>query len=521
MSGRNGHARNGASLLRAPSYTALGYRAARVMRAQPGATARGGSADSHIRTDLSALRAQSQEFDRDNSIYRGVLSRAVDNILGDGFTLQARTDNRRLNEKIEKTLWPRFAASPEVRGLLDWSQLERVVLRSVLVDGDIGAVLTNEGLVQLVESEQITTGWGGSRANNTEQGVELDPVGRPVAYHVAEYDAQGGSVRSTRSRRIPAEWFIFLASLDRPSQTRGVPPCTACFPMLHRIDDVCNSEAAAWQLLSRMAVAYSVERPADMAMSMTTAREDENTDDAASRYTVLDDAMLFFGKTGESVKGIDRNLPGANFPASVTMFLRLLGLPLGMPLELILLDWSKTNYSSARAALEQAFRMFKCWQKLLRRCFHAKVYRWLIASWSATGDLSESEASREDIFAHEWICPSFPWIDQLKEAQAWGARIDRGLTTYGEAAKSLDRDRGELVEARKIEVLEAIAAADEINAQHPAAKVDWRMFAGLEPAIGAVMSAAIPGSATVDPVGPDESAVDSRNDDEEKTDGED
>ncbi len=467
--------------LKQGSYTQLGYRAAEVARLSGRPAATGGSADFHTRYDREQLVRQSQSFDRDNGLYKGVINRAVDNIIGDGFALQARTGDEETNKKIER-LWADFCVEPEVRGLHSWWQIERMVIRSLWVDGDIGGIKTDSGRVQVIEAERLA---GGRRASNEardsgaiEQGVELDSLGRPIAYWVSGYDPISGQVRKQNAKRIAAADYLYIANLDRPSQTRGVPVMVCNFPMFHRINDVCDSEAIAWQLLSRLAIAITKKDGPAVATTISEAdpdRVDATAKDISSRIQDLDAGTIFQGDLGEEIKGIERNLPGSNFTASVTMFLRLLGLPVGFPLELILLDWSKTNYSSARAALEQAFRMFQCWQRLLKARWHTPIYVWKIQQWIDAGELTVIP----DIFKHEWISPSFPWIDQLKEAEAWGIRIERGLATHAEAQKSLNKDRGDWLDVRKDEIEGAIKTAEELNKKYPGANVSWQIFAGM------------------------------------------
>jgi lambda family phage portal protein len=457
----------------------LGYRAAKFAREQ--GVAVGGSGDYHLRYDRDVLVRQSQDFFRDNGLYEGIINRASDNILGEGFSLQARTSNADLNTQLE-SFWREFwiEGSPEVRGMDGGYDCERKALAHLWVDGDVGAIKTNLGLLQMIESERITSARSGmiNQYRRMEDGVEMDLLGKPRRYMVADYDGNG-YVQKNRLTPIDAENFLFLANRKRFSQTRGVPVLVSNFAMFHRLNDIFNSEAAAWQLLSRLAVAVTKKDAESKAVQLSessaaAAGETPAVRDIADRVQDMDYAMVFWGEKDEDIRGIDRNIPGPNFTASVTMFLRLIGLPVGFPLELILLDWSKTNYSSARAALEQAFRMFQAWQRRLKNGFHSQVYRWKVGQWVAEGRVQNAS----DIFAHEFVAPGFPWIDQLKEAQAWGERIDRGMATLSQACKSLNQDREDWLMARKREVNEAIAAADEINQKNPDAKVPWQMFAG-------------------------------------------
>lgn len=456
-------------------YSTLGYRSATLERSSGRPMAKAGSADSHLRYDQALLGQMADAFDRDNAIYEGIVNRAVDAIIGTGFTLQAQTGNKSLNSRIEDD-FSEWAEEPEVRGLFCWQDCEGMVLRSVINRGDVAAILTGEGKLQIVESERITSSGRNKSGNRVECGVEVDAVGRPVRFWIADVD-ESGYVRSSGAKPFLAKDVIFLANRKRFSQTRGVPVLVSAYPNIHRINDVCDSEAIAWQSLARFALTISRDNGPKLAFEQSGADplDSGNETDHVNRVIDLEEAIIFNAKKGESLAGIDRNIPGANFPESVRMYLRLIGLPMGLPLEVILLDYSKTNYSSARAAMEQSYRMFIRWQRWLKRNWYTKVYKWLLKRGIEEGKYPD----RPSTFWHDWMAPEFPWIDQLQEAQAWGTRMDRGLATQTQALKSINMDRDEYLVARKAEVEDAINLAKEINDAHPEAQVDWRMFVGL------------------------------------------
>jgi capsid protein len=204
----------------------------------------------------------------------------------------------------------------------------------------------------------------------------------------------------------------------------------------------------------------------------------------AARMTELDYALIFHANPGEEVKGIERNIPGRNFSESLLMFLRLLGLPLGLPLEIILLDWTKSNYSQSRAVLEQAFQTFLRWQMKLDQFVLTPLVAWKKRLWEQSGLLAE----RRD-FAFEWIKPTFPWLDQLKESQAYGEKLDRGMVTHSRVCKSLNTEREDVIDGREAEVRDAIDRAKKIKAD-TGVEVPWQIFAGLKAPTGAAENAA-------------------------------
>ncbi len=451
-------------------YTALGFRSASVAERE-GRCYTSGSGDSHSRYDRPILIAESRANYRDNGIYKAMIDRAVDYIIGNGFALQVKTNDPKTNKKIEY-LWNSWNIKPEIRGLLLGFETAQTFLRECILTGDIGAIKTNKNLIQLIEAEQIA-------GNKTSDGIEKDINNAPSGFWVCPYDRGTGYLKTdaVSARKIAPENFLFMTNTDRPSSTRGVPACQSSFPMLHRINDVCDSEAIAMQLLSRIAMSITKEQGAQDAF--LTSKPDPNKagqDTSASfgsRIHEYEYALTFHGNPGDKIEGIDHNIPGKNFGESLRLFLRLLGLPLGMPLELIFLDWTKSNYSQSRAVLEQAFQSFLKWQQKMIGFYYTPLLEWLLPKWR----ISEPLGNRKEI-PYSWITPTFPWIDQLKETQAKGMMIDRALMSHGEACKSRGQDRDEVVEIREKEIRDSITRAKKIQ-EDTGIEVDWKLFAGL------------------------------------------
>ncbi len=450
-------------------YTALGYRSVAVA-AKEGRSYPSGSGDYLIEYDRPDLLRQSRHFYRNNAIYNGIVNRAVSYIISRGFGL--RVLNTSNNEAVER-VWRQWYKTAEVRGLLKGNRLAAAICREAILCGDVGQIKLGgqDQKIQLVESEQIAKGTASGI------GIDLDSVGRPTKYHVCPY-GKSGQLTVSKSRPYEPRDFLFLSAPDRPSQTRGVPVLQPAFPMIHRINDVCDSEAAAWQLLSRLAIAVTRETGPERAYAESIA--DPNKPNAAAegdvtaRVTELDYAVIFNAKPGEKAEGIARNIPGENFTDSLRTFLRLLGLPIGMPLELILLDWSQANYSQSRAVMEQAYQAFCDWQDIIEDDHYQPLLDWRLPALLKKAGVKEPEGG----VIVEWTRPSWPWIDQLKEAQARGVKMDRGFMLHADVLKELGRDREQVVLGREREIRDAIDRAAKIKADK-GVDVPWQLFCGL------------------------------------------
>lgn len=457
------------------TYTSLGYRSTTIANSEGRSYSRypGSTYDDR---DRRKLIDQSRDFMRNNAIYKGMIERAVNYIVGNGFTPQVTARSKTQVSKIEG-LWQNWQQRPEIRNLLSGRKVARMVLREILAAGDTIVLKTSKGLIQHFEAEQLD---GGAKRDGYEAGIKKDVYGRPEKFRLCPWKDYGVKLQSGKD--YDAGDILFLADPERPSQSRGVPVCQAAFPMLHRINDVCDSEAIAWQLLARLAV--SITRKEGPTAAYVESRDDtdktstEKEGDLARRISEFDYALLFHGEPGDEIRGIERNIPGLNFSESLRTFLRLLGLPLGMPLEIIFLDWTQSNYSQSRAVLEQAYENFVGWQAELIDGYYQPLFDWKLAQWR---DEDNSGISSSGDVTVSWRTPTFPWIDQLKEAQAYGEQLDRGLVTHTEVCKSRHSDRDEIIALREREVREAIETAQKLSAD-TGEKVPWQIFAGLKPA---------------------------------------
>lgn len=470
-------------------YDALGYKAATYARENIGLSS-GGTADYHSRYDRELLINLSRQLDRDNWLYEGIINRWCDYVLGaSGFTLQAQTSDPDLNRRIEDDLWPGFWRNPELRGQMNFRDVEEINLRELAVAGDTlwlkmgdEAGDQDRGKLQHVEAERITSTARSSGDELIEQGVRLNKSGQHLGYYVADVDPYGW-VRASSGKFVPARDAIFVPSrFKRSSQTRHMPVLVSSMPLSHRIEDILTSEAVAWQVLSRLVATlkratHSI-RPTFKGATNATDKG-ASSGEAVKLITDVGMAILFQANEKDQLEVVQQNRPSQQFEQSLKLFIRLFGVPLGIPLEVILLDWHDMNYSSARAALLQAFVSFRRWQQLDVERFYSPVYRWKVGRWIAEGALPW----RPDIWNHTWDVPGWPWIDEDKEVSAWAKKIDRAIATQTEALASLGKDRAEQQEIRKQEILAAWQIAMEIQeATEGGIQADkiWRHFAGLE-----------------------------------------
>lgn len=426
---------------------ARGYRSATHSRLGSAAPI-GATADYHLEQgyDRQKLVDRSNQLERNNPIAKGLLERNAENVVSSGIRPQARTTDAEWNQKAE-TLFNEWAEDKaDVRGLDSFWGLQRLAQYGLMRDGDVGCVKLRSGQLQLVESLRIVAPLGREFTPRHVDGIDLDERGRPVTYHVVPRRGDETYVASTRDLstrvKVPAKDFLFMARRTSPSQTRGEPVFSQAMEYFEHADKlleavVVNARmAACFGLLIKSPLPH--QAPGYLADAAGTSRKRWN----------LEPGLVKELQPGEEVTTLEPQQPRNDLIEFMTLFGRVIGLPMGMPLELLFLDFSKTNYSSARASLLQAYRCFRYQQRFLIRALCRPVWLWKLKTFIEDGLLE----ARPDWAAHEWTSPGWAWVDPVKEIQAALLEVDAGFRTVADVIASRGGDFADTVQARAREL---------------------------------------------------------------------
>lgn len=450
-----------------------GYGSAKATSEYNGGKSRRQAPHAHSLYELEELVAESQRMRRDNTLYRTLIRRLTDIVVGAGLSFQSRTGDAALDAAIEREVRA-FWESCDVRGMVNGTDFQRMLIDQKLTDGRQLLVFDSvTGTVQVIASERLHSDTQKDEDGNPiYHGVAVDSVLRPLAYHVCDWDANGTYLRHATT--LTADAVYYDAYTERFDQVAAPPPLQAIFPTLHRINDVWDSEAASWQLLARFAVAITKKGADQTAWANSTAEQNPQTGAIADRVSEVNGyALIFNGEPGDEIKGIERNVPGANFGNTVREFLRLCGMELGLSLEFFLLDWSQTNYSSGRASARQVWRHALPWQSGLARALEwctRKRIAWVVAQ----GGLPRTALDA----AQEWIADPFEPLDPDKENTADAGAVDSGFKTSTRVLKERRIELADHLAERSKELADAAALVEKHNAAHPECKVSLAHFLG-------------------------------------------
>lgn len=468
----------------------------RHLRRRMGLPASGAGADWHIRSESEYLRLMElgRDLVRNDVIIGPGIEKLLVNVLQEGFVLDPQTGDKAVDEYVAGR-WLDWSTNPsqcDLAGELDFNAMEYQNLGSALVDGGIFNLPMASGALEMVEGHRCRT--PRNTKLNVVHGVKLNPRTRKrEQYWFTKESVEPGARvdRVSDMRKVEAydengDPLVFhVYDPKRVSQTRGVSLVAPIFPTASMHDDVQFAKMVQQQAVSSWALI--IERTAQFrpgagpgGSGAGLGEEPDPSDPLGNRMVKqLGPGMIFRPRAGEKVTGFSPNVPSQEFFQHVRMMLQMVGLHLKLPLVLLLMDASETNFSGWRGAVDQAKLEFRRIQRWFMRRFHKPVYEWKVRQWLAQDAAFRGVVRKADVnpLRHRWNVPRWSYIQPLQDAQAHHLRVSTRQTSPRRAAAELSFEYEELcdeiVTDNKTLILKALTAHQEILKEFPKANLDW------------------------------------------------
>lgn len=434
-----------------------------------------GSADAEILPDLPGVRGRSRELVSNDSMAASIVQTLVDNTVGTGIRAQSAPDRRMLNVSDEQVIACRTAAEErwqvwsnecEFTGRHDLHSLMRLVTRQWIECGEVFLIRNMKRndpsrafwtCFDVIDPDRISSPNNVDRLdtssgkNQIRSGVELTSKGIPVAYHVRLGHPGDGIYDTTRSnewRRISARDsagrvnVIHLYRQDRPGQTRGLPWLA---PVMGTLDHLARFQEAALvrERVAACFAAFIVKPEHDMGVPL------DATGSSEQRALDLEPGSIEQLLPGEDIRFPNLGGLGQDFSSFMNHNMRQVGAALGLPLELFAKDFSQTNYSSARAAMIEARRVFQQTQHALMRSVLTPMWNLVFEEGYLRGYLGSLPGADADLgpwCKARWVPPGYGWVDPVKEISASQSAIEVGVSTLSDEAAAQGRDWEEVLE---------------------------------------------------------------------------
>lgn len=434
------------------NYLSRKYEAGDAGRRTDGWNTTGGNANAEIAGSKIRVRNRSRDLVRNNPYASRAMQVVTNNVVGRGIKTQIKLDTRAeisSKEKKINSIWKAWAETPacDFDGIHTLAGMQRLLMRSVVESGDVLVRIRRVGRrkiidatgkqinlppiqLQILEGDFIALNRINRllpNGNTLIEGVEVDPAGRKVAYHL--FKNHPGNINlniqnTFNTVRIPAEEILFLYRVDRPGQLVGMPWLA---PIILRLRDFDLYEDA------------QLKRQQCAAMFTAFVHDIEGIDDAeeTAEETEIGEKMEP-GIIEILPPGKDITLskpPGAdNYKEYTSVVLRSIASGIGITYESLTGDLSDVNFSSARMGWLEMQRNIDTWRSnIMINQFLTPVFNWFKSSLELIGEGASNARA-----VH--TAPKREMIDPTKEIAAMKIAVRSGFKTLSEAARELGHD---------------------------------------------------------------------------------
>lgn len=447
-----------------------------------------GSADADLLPELSTLTSRSRDLARNDGLMAGGIQTHRDNIVGAVLRLSAVPDYRLLGWAPEKARewgnkveahfrsWAETTDCDAAR-TLDLLGLTVLALGGEMVNGD--AVAIPKWLprpdspwstrISVIESDRLETPPHMMGAARIRHGVEFDREGAPVAYHFR--GAHPGDALHLRGdeaqdlhrwERVPAftPWgrrrVVHLHAKERTGQSRGKPIVSAVMREFHMAGRYAQNELQA--SLANSLVAAFLESDLDQESAGALFGEDPRGQWAqsvkqAQSIGKLQGAAVIPLPVGAKMTSFTPGRPNVAFEAFMLAVERRIAAGMNLPYELFAKDFSRVNYSSARAALLEAWRYFHGRRRWLTTTWLKPIYElWLEEAVNAgVIEAPDFYANRYAYTRCRFVFGGKGWVDPVKEITAAKLRLEIGVSTLEQECAEQGLDWEEVMHQQRLE----------------------------------------------------------------------
>lgn len=432
------------------------------------------SGNAALRPALRVMRSRSRQLSENNDYMREFLRTVVKKTLGPkgiGHIVRAmRPDGKTVDQTDSDYLADAFTAWGKegvctVCGRYSWADVQRLVLTSVVRDGEILVRLVRGFpnkwgfALQLLECDVLDeslnvargAGYGGipkPPQNEIRMGVERDPWGKVAAYHVLTRhpgDDLGYVAPYTQYERLDAADTLHIFLPDRVDDARGAP--------------------WAWTAIRRLLMAGGYEEAELVAARLGASKggffeeevDGEVTGDAedAAGNIIQDVQPGEFTRLPKGVKftAYDPQHPNSGFGNFLKSVLRGACAGLGVSYNGIAKDLEGVNYSSLRQGELDDRDFWKLIQDFMARKLCEPVKEsWLDMGLLKPGALNLPPSKRDKFAAFEWRPRGWPWVDPQKDITADAQAINLGVKSRSQVCAERGVDFEDVLRELKHEI---------------------------------------------------------------------
>lgn len=368
-------------------------------------------------------------------------------------------------------LWSEWCGQAHYGGILGFADLQMLGLRSLVRHGEmlhLPVMDERPGCrfalrLQEIRPVRLRTPWDRQFDPCIHDGVEVSETGIPLAYWIASPKPSAAMLddtmfTSSQFMRIPANighrrGIFHIFRPDDEEQHRGTSSLAAALKFFRHFNDSIDYELLAQVLAASFPVFIGLENGTqDLPAYLKTNEDEEGQQEEKRYYQDIPPGGIMYGNKGEKPEVLESKRPSANFLNFCELVLRIMASSLEIPYEVLTKDFSKTNYSSARAALLEAWRVYEVYRSFFTRHYCQPLWQMVQEEAYLRGYL-KLPAGAPDFYEAmpywcntRWIGPARGYVDPTKEIAANISAIDAGLMSRSEAIAERGGDFDEIAE---------------------------------------------------------------------------
>jgi len=376
------------------------------------------------------LRNRARYEVANNSYARGIVLTLANDVTGTGPRLQMLTgstrrggltegDSAKTNQTIEREFMA-WAKAVDLPGKLRTMRMARAQ------DGEaFGMLFSNDNLnspvkldLKLIEAEQVATPsakLGVLGAELAVDGIEFDPFGNPVAYHILKsHPGSGARASFLDFQRVRADSVIHWFRTDRPGQRRGLPDILPALPLFAQLRRYTLAVIGAAESAANIAVLMKTNAPA----GGEAAEVEPMTEMEFSPN------MAVFTPEGWEPSQVKAEQPATTYDMFKREILNEIARCLNMPYNIAACNSSGYNYASGRLDHQTYYKSIRVEQSHVEAVILDRILdAWLAEAAKVFGLGQITDAS------HQWFWDGHEHVDPAKEASAQAQRLASNTTT--------------------------------------------------------------------------------------------
>lgn len=455
-----------------------------------------------VEVGIQTLRNRSRDSIRNDPIAAATVRHWVSALIGSGIVPRTPGAHPETKRKIE-ALWRAWVPFAESGGE-SFDALQAMACRAMVESGECFIRTrqrrSEDGLpvpvqFEILEAEMlpmVNRLYEGK--NRIIQGVEIDSIGRRVAYWFHREhpgDSYAGGFDESALVRVSAENISHVYAPARPGQIRGIPLLSTIIPKLRSIGNF-DDAVLHRQELSNLFAGFVEKTPSttDPTLDPLTGQPAQYGADGVP-MAALEPGIMQELLPGESVKFSDPPDAGTNYVDYIRAQYQAVAAGAGLPYEILTGDLRDVSDRTLRVSLNQWLRQVESiqWQTVI-----PKVCAFVRRAWADTALVSGQLDADSTTIAKEceWTPPRHRHLHPTQDVQSLKMEVEAGFRSrasvvaeYGFDVSEVDNERAADKERERLLGIQSDAAAlaeaeaDKLEAEAEAARANAEQAASV------------------------------------------